>query len=271
MMSIKRGEFNMTIQRSPHDKVNPYVMVNKELLKDPDLSWGAKGLLSYLLSLPSDWKVQVSHLSKIYEGKGGGEKAIYSLLHELIAAGYCERIQTKNENGHFISTDYHITEFKKTLPLRLERDAVELLAVERLAVEGDTTNKEVIQKNKTTTTTKEEPLSTLPSYEKPKIKQHPPIESSYDKQVKCHFYEFTKKHNLSWKIRDAVIFHLSKEYNEKYVTDQINYMCNQQEQAIRDALVPTKKHPKKFIENAESFLQLACKENWALSTHTDQE
>ena len=139
----------MTIQRSPHDKVNPYVMLNKELLQDPDLSWAAKGLLSYLLSLPNDWKIQVSHLSKIYGGKGGGEKAIYSLLHELIDVGYCERVRIQNEKGHFISTDYHITEFKKSLPLSSQRDAVEGDAFERDVVEGDTTNTQCIQNNKT--------------------------------------------------------------------------------------------------------------------------
>src|ERR1700691_4630637 len=106
----------MTIQRTPHDPENPFVMINKKCLQDKDLSWDARGLLAYLLSLPNDWKIHVSHLVKQYPKKGGGEKAIHRMLNELIEAGYCERIQVKDETGLFGGTDYHITEFKKSLP-----------------------------------------------------------------------------------------------------------------------------------------------------------
>jgi len=87
----------MSIIRISHDKNNPYVMLNKNPLEDNSLSWAAKGLWAYLMSRPDNWNVSVSHLSTIYHGKGGGEKAIYSLLNELIEAGYCERNQGHTE------------------------------------------------------------------------------------------------------------------------------------------------------------------------------
>jgi len=31
-------------------------------LKDINLSWGAKGLLTYFLTLPNDWKIYVSYM-----------------------------------------------------------------------------------------------------------------------------------------------------------------------------------------------------------------
>ena len=112
----------MTIQRGPHDKVNPYAMINRNALHDQNLSWQAKGLLAYLISLPDDWQIQVSHLSKQYKGKGGGERAVYSMLNELIGQGYCERTQSKDKRG-FTCVQYFIYEFKKSLPHRSNADA----------------------------------------------------------------------------------------------------------------------------------------------------
>lgn len=146
-MSISRNYFNfrrcqMTIQRCPHDKQNPYVMLNKQALNDAELSWGARGLWAYLMQLPDNWKIQVSHLCKLYLGKGGGERAIYSLLNELILHGYCERRQINTEKG-FSTVDYLISEFKKSLPHRSQADARDADARE-----SATNNKEELIKNK---------------------------------------------------------------------------------------------------------------------------
>lgn len=136
------GYKKMVVLRSPHDKQNPFAMINKKGLSDPKLSWGAKGLWAYLLSLPDDWKVTVSHLSKIFNDKGGGEKAIYSFLNELISEGYCERFQNKNDKGLFGETDYYIMEFKKSLPHSPQRDAVEPDAVQAPHTNTNYTKKE---------------------------------------------------------------------------------------------------------------------------------
>lgn len=111
----------MSIVRISHNRENPYVMLNKKALEDPKLSWAAKGLWAYLMSRPDDWNVSVSHLSKIYSGKGGGEKAIWSLLKELIENGYCTRTQNKLADGSFGKVIYVIMEFKISLPHSSER------------------------------------------------------------------------------------------------------------------------------------------------------
>ncbi len=106
----------MSIVRISHNKENPYVMLNKGGLEDKNLSWAAKGLWAYLISRPDHWNVSVKHLSKIYDGIGGGETAIYSLLNELIENGYCTRIKAKDSNGTFLPIEYVVQEFKKCLP-----------------------------------------------------------------------------------------------------------------------------------------------------------
>jgi len=40
-----------------------YVMLDKGFLNDTRLSWKAKGLLAYMLSLPNDWSFCISNLA----------------------------------------------------------------------------------------------------------------------------------------------------------------------------------------------------------------
>lgn len=106
----------MTNIRIQHDKNRPYVVLNKECLSNTNLSWAAKGLWSYLLSLPDDWHVSVNHLKTIYKDHGGGRDAIRQYLKELEEEGYCEKIQKKNSDGTFCEVEYVIHELKKSLP-----------------------------------------------------------------------------------------------------------------------------------------------------------
>ncbi len=84
-------------------------MVNRTAVDDPNLSWASKGLWVYLMGRPDTWKVSVSHLSSLYEGKGGGRDAIYSYLAELIECGYCKRIPIR-EKGKFKEFEYAVYE-----------------------------------------------------------------------------------------------------------------------------------------------------------------
>lgn len=67
------------------NRENPYVMLNKTGLNDPNLSYKAKGILAYLMSKPDDWKVIVADLAN---HSTDGEFAVRSGLKELIDNGY---------------------------------------------------------------------------------------------------------------------------------------------------------------------------------------
>lgn len=140
----------MTIIRSVHDKNNPYVVLNKSALEDSNLSWAAKGLWSYLMGKPDNWNISVSHLSTIYNERGGNEKAIYALLNELIQSGYCQRNILKNEKGQFQKTEYIVLELKNKVPLGGSRDAVHPRPGKRPPTNNDLKNNDkkfVYQKN----------------------------------------------------------------------------------------------------------------------------
>lgn len=62
-----------------------YTVIDNDAVRNTDLSWRATGLLVYLLSLPDDWSVNVTDLSR---RKVDGKTATRSTMQELEDAGY---------------------------------------------------------------------------------------------------------------------------------------------------------------------------------------
>lgn len=109
----------MAIVRVIKDKSNPYVMLNKTCLRDEKLSWKAKGLHSYLLSLPDDWKIYIEDLKN--RSKDGRDSTT-SAVNELIKMGYIKRTPSKDEKtGKFKGGyDYEVYE----MPIEIENHRV---------------------------------------------------------------------------------------------------------------------------------------------------
>ena len=89
--------------------VGNFATMNKGFLEDERLSFKAKGILSYLLSKPDNWKVIVRDI--VEHGKDG-KSAVYAGLKELREAGYYEKKPIRNEEGSRIvrweSTVYEV-------------------------------------------------------------------------------------------------------------------------------------------------------------------
>lgn len=90
---------------------NPFVQIDKRCLEDIGLTWQAKGLLAYLLSRPDNWNVRVSHLVK---QSLNGRDATYNIIGELIACGYCQRTQRRDDKGIMRDVEYIISEVPLT-------------------------------------------------------------------------------------------------------------------------------------------------------------
>jgi len=95
------------IFRIQKDKDNPYVMVNKQLLNNTELSWKAKGLLTYLLSLPDNWKI---YEDEIVKHAKDGKDSLKSAIKELIANGYIERERIRSATGQLRGYAYCVYE-----------------------------------------------------------------------------------------------------------------------------------------------------------------
>lgn len=85
-----------TIFRVMKNKDNPYVMVDRRPIDNPKLSYKAKGILTYLLSRPDGWEVNVPDL--VNHGIEG-PAAIRSGLKELRAAGHI-KYNIQREGGY---------------------------------------------------------------------------------------------------------------------------------------------------------------------------
>ena len=79
-------------------KNSNYVVMSKVGLHDDRLSWKAKGLLAYMLSMPNDWKFYDDELEKHAKD---GKDALKSAIKELKQYGYMRRERRHNEQGKF--------------------------------------------------------------------------------------------------------------------------------------------------------------------------
>ena len=98
---------NKSVMRVQKNSANPYVMLDKRIFSDINLSWKSKGILSYLLSKPDNWRVMIVDLVK---QSSDGEKAVYSGLAELINTGYIARQAIRDDKGKFLYHEYRVFE-----------------------------------------------------------------------------------------------------------------------------------------------------------------
>ena len=87
-------------------KERNYTVLDNTFIQDASLSWKAKGLMTYLLSLPDDWEI---HLSEIEKHSTDGKAALRSAINELKEHGYL-RAEQKRKDNRFAEMIYVIIE-----------------------------------------------------------------------------------------------------------------------------------------------------------------
>lgn len=87
----------MTVFRA--NKNENYTIMSNYHLRDKSLSLKAKGLLSFMLSLPDDWDYSLSGLVSVCKES---KSAIRSTLDELKRHNYLEVKQLRGDKGEFI-------------------------------------------------------------------------------------------------------------------------------------------------------------------------
>lgn len=94
-----------------------FLVMQKDCLNEPHLSFKAKGIHAYLIGLPDNWKVRVSDLA---ERSKDGRDAVYAGLQELIEAGYISKTTVRDEKGKFLATLYDVYEIALDFDLDCE-------------------------------------------------------------------------------------------------------------------------------------------------------
>lgn len=80
------------------EKVKNYTVMSNYHLKDKKLSFKAKGLLSYMLSLPNEWDYSLAGLCKASKDS---KTSVQSALKELRENSYLKTTRERTENGRF--------------------------------------------------------------------------------------------------------------------------------------------------------------------------
>lgn len=97
----------MAVFRVIKDRDNPYVMLNKYVLYDKELSYKAKGILNYCLSRPDNWEFYEEEISK---HSTDGLASVKTGLKELIEKGYIVRKRKRDALGKFKGYEYLVYE-----------------------------------------------------------------------------------------------------------------------------------------------------------------
>lgn len=125
------------------DKTKNYTVMSNYHLQDRNLSYKAKGLLSFMLSLPEDWDYSLAGLVSVSKEN---IKAIRTILNELKDNGYLAIEQDRGDKGYY-KYNYIIYE----QPITLEKDKDNPDTQKGYAVEGDAEKDIQINTNKQNT------------------------------------------------------------------------------------------------------------------------
>ncbi|MBJ8022402.1 DnaD domain-containing protein [Bacillus cereus] len=104
------------------NKSKNYTTINNTGLRDERLSWKAKGILAYILSLPDDW---VFYMEEISTHAKDGIDSLRVGMKELKKFGYVRRFPVKNEKGKITSWETIIYEVPQVENPHMENPLVE--------------------------------------------------------------------------------------------------------------------------------------------------
>lgn len=136
-----------TIFRVDKNKDNPFVMIDRRPIENPELSWRAKGILTYLVSRPDNWIVRLGDLVK---RSPDGVYTVRAALRELTKAGHITRTEER-ENGRFKQYVLQVHELPFTSPLTNLSQAVPPQAVDLTLNDTDSDNETRLRKEREAT------------------------------------------------------------------------------------------------------------------------
>lgn len=157
------------------DKKDNFTTIDNAYLQNKKLSFKAKGIMTYILSLPDDWVIYIDQLIKTSKD---GEGSFRSGLDELIKAGYIKRYPII-EKGQIVAWQTEVYEYLEENTSKKEQN--QLLGknpnVEKRDVENSIKKKKKPKNTKNTPKPKENqllgknPHEEKPQEEKPNVEK----------------------------------------------------------------------------------------------------
>lgn len=147
-------------------KSNNFSIVCNEIYKNPLISARAKGIYGYLMTLPEDWKLVLSHL---YQQFSEGRDAISKALKELETYGYVKK--ERISNGDQESGGWEITVFESVGKFRPPTENPQLLSTNSNSINISTPINNNISNNTIASEAKKEIRSIFSSLYESKMKE----------------------------------------------------------------------------------------------------
>lgn len=120
------------------EKTKNYTVMANYHLRDNRLSFKAKGLMSFMLSLPDDWDYTVAGLATCAKD---GKDSVRGALKELENAGYLTRERARDKQGRLRSTDYVLSEEPSVIEPETKEPTQENPITEKPTTENPTLEK----------------------------------------------------------------------------------------------------------------------------------
>ena len=260
---VSDKEKEKSIVRVKHDPDHPYVVIARTMAQDSSLSLRARGLLLYLLSLPDDWKVYISHLAKVNQE---GRHSITMAMNELIEAGYCSKEKFKDEHGRYAGWKYTIYENKRLPKAENRKSEIpksEILKSENRKLQSSNSNKVEIETKKDKQSTEEiDSADAESSPHDSKQKSNQETKDDIETERKIHeivsyLNEKTGKHFPG--TRKVTKRHIRARLREKHTLDDFKRVIDYKaDQWLRDPKMNEYLRPETlFNTKFESYLQAA--------------
>lgn len=206
---------------------NPYIQIDKTGINDNRLSWGASGLLTYLIGRPKDWKINLNHLSTVKDRDKKDKTRGY--LNELREFGYCHYFEVR-KSGKIIENFYLVFEVPTKYEEILENfiDVPENCTVhykEISKLKKENKDKKSIE-NKEVSPQLEKPISATPTSVNPTLlikeytKERNTNNRTTTKDIKTE-YKQEEKNSSSYDFLDKNIFNLLNNATKKNIRKNI--------------------------------------------------
>ncbi len=88
-------------------KQRDYVVIDKRIFHNEELSWKAKGIMGYVLTLPDDWTFRLEEIITHSKDKRDSFRAGWAELQEH---GYVRRVPVRDESGRIKHWETHVFE-----------------------------------------------------------------------------------------------------------------------------------------------------------------
>lgn len=237
-------------------KKNNYLQIDKQAIEDKSLSWGATGLLTYLIGKPDDWEICIEQLKN---AKSNGRDGTRGLLNELRKYNYCHYFEIRKK-GIVQETIYLVFEnptSPETAKKEIEVSEDEEVYYKKFKVKSEENN---------VTPKTEKPNSVIPISEKTTqliIDNTNIIVTNDNTTTKPLEKGEVKKISSSYDFLDSEEFKLLNAKTKSNIRNNISNLSKEKFQKIYD--IVQIKFENQEIKNFNGFLYKALIENWEFS------